>query len=154
MNKPSLLERSLLPLLERLKKGDRATSTIVDLATLVANADGHIDADEYRALGKSLELLLATELSGEVIGHVVASSLRDLEKSGIEVRSWELGQKLRERGVGPEGIAFALSIALVSDGLSASERAVIDKVASAAGVPAEYVSTLVTQLEKDLAEQA
>jgi hypothetical protein len=112
---------------------DEGIVTAIDLAVLVALADGTIDAAERAALAGGIEAVMGSTVAPAVVRHLVRESRNQIEAAGIEARARAIGGVLAARGAVDEGLRLALAVAFASDGLAAGERARIGEVAKAAG---------------------
>jgi tellurite resistance protein len=118
----------------KLGDGDDAAVATVDLAVLVAAADGVIDAEEKAALTTMLEALMRGTVAPQVVRHLIRESKNQIEAAGADARARSLGLLLANLGAADEGLRVALAMAHASDGLSAVERELIATVAKSAGV--------------------
>lgn len=99
---------------------------IVEIATLIANADGTIDEDEERALVETLESAFHSKLSPMVIRALVGEAIETIEKDGAEARAGALSSKLKEAGKLEPGLGLARAIASSSgDAIGEEEAALI-----------------------------
>ena len=122
-------------LLVKLGSGDEGVQAIIDLAVLVAAADGKIDQAEHAALAGSLAEIIGGALAPPVARHLVRESKQKLEADGAEVRAKAIGATLRASDAAGDGLRLALAVAYASEGLSDAERARIEIVAAGAGTP-------------------
>jgi tellurite resistance protein len=122
---------------------DEGITTSVDLAVLVAAADGTIDADERAALTASLEAIMGSTVAPTVVRYLVRESRNQIEAAGAEARARAIGGVLADHGAVDDGLRLALAIAFSSGGLSAPEREVIAVVAKAAGVSESRLEALI-----------
>jgi tellurite resistance protein len=129
----------------RAKLGDQdeALMASVDLAVLVAMADGTIDADERAALAAALESLMRAQVAAPVVRHLIRESKNQIDADGPEARAKAIGRQLADHGAADEGLRLALAIAFSSDGLCDLERERISLVARAAGVSDARFAALV-----------
>jgi len=121
-------------LVAKLGDADEALIAAVDLAVLVAVADGTIDAAERVALTSMLEALMRAQVAPAVVRHLVRESKNQIDSAGPEARAKAIGRQLADHGAADEGLRLALAIAFASEGLCDTERARIAIVARAAGV--------------------
>lgn len=98
---------------------------IVEIATLIANADGTIDQEEEKALIETLEGAFRSKLSPMVIRALVGEAIETIEAEGGEVRARELAGKLGEIGKVDAGIGLARLIAESSGSIGEEEAALI-----------------------------
>jgi tellurite resistance protein len=143
--KPSAHVKSLMDAL-RAKLGDQDEALIacIDLAVLVAMADGTIDADERAALTAGLDALMRAQMAAPVVRHLIRESKNQVEAAGPEARAKVIGRQLADHAAADEGLRLALAIAFSSEGLSDLERERISVVARAAGVSDARFAALVT----------
>jgi tellurite resistance protein len=127
----------------KLGDADEAIQAAVDLAVLVAAADGTIDAAERAALTASLESLMRGSVAAPVVRHLVRESRNQIEAAGPTARAKSIGRQLADHGAADEGLRLALAIAHASDGLAQVEREHIAIVAKAAGVSEARFAALV-----------
>ncbi|MEP7122448.1 MAG: TerB family tellurite resistance protein [Byssovorax sp.] len=138
--KPSPTIRPLVAALRaRFDSSDEGLNAVVDLAVLVALADGTIDEAEMAALAESIGTLVGGMLDPRMTRHVVRESRAKIEAVGVEARAKAIGASLAAHGAADDGVRLGLAIALASDGVSELERARVELVAVAAGVdPATF----------------
>jgi tellurite resistance protein len=146
-----LVLRAIAAIRSRVLSHEHSLTSIVDLATLVAVADGVIDEHEEAALAAWLSRLLHQELGTEGVQSLVRSSLAVTRGVGAETVIRAIAHDLRTCGVAEEGLLLALAVGYVSDGLSAVERAVADQLARALAIPAERVDALARSIEAAMA---
>lgn len=137
-----LLSPAIDAVCARFQDSDEGLHNVVDLAVLVATADGKIDGAEMDALAASLEGVVGGKLDRALIRDFIGDSRRKIEKAGVDVTAKAIGEALSAHAAVDEGLRFALAIAWASDGFSEDERARIVLVGSAAGVTAERVEEL------------
>jgi len=146
--KPSpLIQPTVEALCDCFQSHDEGMSAAVDLAVLVALADGRIDRAEMIAIAASLEVIAGTQLSVPVVRHLVRESREKIESVGAEARARAIGEALAAHGCIDEGLRLALVIALASEGLCPAEREQIDIVAKAAGASMARVEALRREVE-------
>ena len=130
----------------RFESGDYNPTPIIDLGVLVANADGAVDAAEIEALGDVVQRLLGAHLDAEMVGYLVQASLDVAVKAGVVSRARLVAEILMDCDTVEEGLTVALAIAFASDGLSPSERALIESIARATELPAGRLDALVEEV--------
>lgn len=141
--KPSPILRPLIAALRaRFDSSDEGLNAIVDLAVLVAVADGTIDQAEMAALAESLGALLGGVLDPRMARLVVRESRAKIEADSPEVRAKAIGESLAAHDAVDEGLRFALAIGWASEGLSTVERDRTLLVALAAGADAARLDEL------------
>jgi tellurite resistance protein len=121
---------------------------VIDLGVLIANADGTVDAQEHALLSEVFQTLLETKLTPEVVDALISASVEVIKVAGAEPRARLVGAILHDCAAAEPGLRVALAIAFASEGLSQSERSIIDRIAEAAGVPDARVSELVEEVKK------
>ncbi len=131
----------------RFDSSDEGLNAVVDLAVIVALADGTIDEAEMAALAESIGTLVGGMLDPRMTRHVIRESRAKIEATGTEARAKAIGESLCAHGAGEDGVRLALAIGLASEGLSDVERARIELVAAAAGVTSERLTGLVQSIE-------
>jgi tellurite resistance protein len=142
--KPSAHIKSLVQALSaRFGADDVGITAAVDLAVLVAAADGTIDADERAALTASLEAIMGTTVAHTIVRYLVRESRNQTEAVGTEARARAIGGLLAAHHAVDEGLRLALAIAFTSQGLSEQERDVIAVVARAAGASETRLEALI-----------
>jgi uncharacterized tellurite resistance protein B-like protein len=130
-------------LCDRFEGSDEGLNAAVDLAVLVAAADGRIDDAELAALAASLEAIIGSRLDPKVVRHLIQESRKQIREAGAEARASAIGKTLAAHGAAEEGIRLALEIALASEGISQVERQHVETVAEAAGVEASKLDEMV-----------
>jgi tellurite resistance protein len=148
MNANALLQPAVEALCNRFPSNEAGVAAAIDLAVLVAAADGHIDPAEMAALSTSLEVAIKTHLSPMFVKHLVQASRLQIDAAGgASSRAKLIGESIAAQGCVDEGLRLALVIALASDGLSDIERDQIKIIANAAGASPERVDTLCRELQ-------
>lgn len=147
MNSNALLQPAVEALCKRFQSSEAGVAAAIDLAVLVAAADGRIDPAEMAALSTSLEVATKTHLAPTFVRHLVLASRQQIDAAGASTRARLLGETFAAQGCVDEGLRVGLLVAMASDGLSPVEREKIELVAQAAGVSPERLDTLCRQLE-------
>jgi|HubBroStandDraft_6_1064221.scaffolds.fasta_scaffold157337_2 tellurite resistance protein len=146
-------DKTLKPLLDallaRLPVGDEGLVAVVDLAVLVAMADGKFDDAERAVVTSSIETIVGGRLSRSVLQHLTSESRAQLRALGPDASARRIGELLAASGCAEEGLRVALAVAWSSDGLADVERARIVQVAEGAGLTAERVDELVAETWPD-----
>jgi tellurite resistance protein len=146
--KPSPTIRPLVAALRaRFDSSDEGLNAVVDLAVIVALADGTIDEAETAALAESIGTLVGGMLDPRMTRHVIRESRAKIEATGVEARAKAIGESLAAHGAAEEGVRLALAIGLASEGLSEVERARVELVARAAGVDPATLTELGQSIE-------
>ena len=131
----------------RFDSSDEGLNAVVDLAVLVALADGKIDEAEMAALAESIGALVGGMLDPRMSRHVIRESRRKIEDTGVEARAKAIGVSLAAHGAVEEGVRLALAIAMASDGVCDAERARVEIVATAAGVEPARLAEISQSIE-------
>lgn len=129
-------------LLAHYPAGHEGLIALVDLAVLVAVADGHIDDAEMAALTESIEAIAGGRLHGSLARHLVEASCAQIRAQGPDESARLIGELLAGHHAGEEGLRLGLAVAFASEGLAGVERERLEQVAAAAGVAAERVAEL------------
>jgi tellurite resistance protein len=145
MKPPNSIQPLLDALLARLNAGDEGLIAVVDLAVLVAMADGKIDEVERAAISQSIETIVGGRLALPVVRHLFSESRAEIRAKGPEATAQRIGELLAKRGCAEEGLRVALAIGWSSEGLADVERERVVQVAKAAGIPAERVDELAAE---------
>ncbi len=129
-------------------------NSIVEAGYLVAAADGTVDDTELETLKSAVKTLTDGEIaSGDI--DMLMEDLIDLRKSeGEAARCKLVGQTLAASNASEEGICLAAAIAYVSGGLSASELAVMEKIAAAARISSATLATIATSVRNEIARRS
>jgi tellurite resistance protein len=133
--------------LTKFGQSDEGLTAAIDLAVLVAIADGTIDKAERAALDESIAAIMGGAVAAPVARHLVGESKRQIAAEGIQPRAQAIGASLAKHGAVAEGLRLALAVAYASDGLSEEERARIGSVAAAANAPSELLDELVRSMK-------
>lgn len=146
------MHQIIAPAIEELcgafERGGYYPTPVIDIGVLVANADGLVDDQERALLAEVFQTLLETKLSPEVVDALISSSVEVIQLAGSEPRARLVGAILRDCDAAEPGLRVALAIAFASEGLSAAERAVVDRIAAAAEVRRDRVDELVAEVKK------
>ena len=138
-------------LCSRFEEGGYALTPIIDLGTLVVNADGAVDDGELEMLRYLYHALLGSQFSPDTLQHLVRSSSQVVSEAGIEARARLIAEILLDCDAVEEGLTVALGVAFASDGLADSERALIASIASAAAVSAGDLDVLIERVRSTVA---
>ncbi len=134
----------------RFEEGGYALTPVIDLGALVVNADGNVDEGEIEMLRYLYHELLGSQLSDEMVQHLVRSSVRVVDEVGPEARAKVIAQILVDCDAVEEGLTVALGVAFASEGLAESERAIIAAIATASEVTAGQFEELVAHVRATL----
>ena len=133
-------------LCEAFERNGYNPTPIIDLGVLVANADGTIDEKERSMLNEIFATLLGTTLPGDVVDALVTASVEVNKAAGDEPRARLVGTILDDCDAAEPGLVVALAVAFASEGLSADEQRVIDRIAEAAHVSKEKLSEITSRV--------
>lgn len=147
MNANALLQPAVEALCSRFPSNEAGVAAAIDLAVLVAAADGRIDPAEMAALSTSLEVATKTQLSPTFVKHLVQASRQQIVAAGASTRAKLIGESIAAQGCVDEGLRLALVIALSSDGFSNVEREQIEIIAKAAGATPDRIDSLCREIE-------
>lgn len=124
--------------------------SIVEGAYLVATADGVFD-DEER---KTFERIVTAACGGMVPQRLVADLVADLSdqlgEDGLEQRIERLAEGVTKKEQATEVLRIAALIASVSEDVSAVEREVLDRIATAFKLEAGAVDSALEDVKKSL----
>lgn len=134
--------RELGTAIEQSLGAERAASVVVDVAVLVAQADGEIDELESEALVEALQAV--TNGDAEAARALVAKSLKTLRKQGADARVRDLGSVLPELRIVDDALSLAIAMAYANSGIAKEERTVIEGLAAAVGVSIEELGRRVS----------
>lgn len=138
-----IVKRAIEDLTTAFERGGYNPTPIIDIGVLVASADGHLDDREREILLDVFQTLLDTKINAEVVDHLVTASLDVIEAAGPERRAGLVADILADCNAAEPGIILALVVAYASDGFSAAERTVVDRIARGANVSPARVDALV-----------
>lgn len=130
------------------ERGGYNPTPIIDLGVLVASANGTVDVREREMLHDVFQALLETNLTAEVVDHLVSASLEVIELAGAESRARLVAAILRDCNAVEPGVRVALAVAFASQGLDPAERKVIERIASAGGMSAARLAELTLEIRK------
>jgi len=147
MNTNALLQPAVEALCNRFPSNEAGVAAAIDLAVLVAAADGRIDPAEMATLSAFLEAATKTQLSPVFVKHLVQASRQQIAAAGASTRAKLVGESIAAQGCVDEGLRLALVIALASDGFSEVEREQIEVIAKAAGAAPDRVDTLCREIQ-------
>ena len=84
----------------------------------------------------------------QVVDHLVTASLDVIEAAGAESRARLVATILQDCDAIEAGVRIALAIAFASQGLSAAETKVIERIASAGGLSSARLAELTAEIRK------
>jgi tellurite resistance protein len=143
-----IVDTAIEELCSAFAKNGYNPTPIIDLGVLVASADGTVDERERAMLKEIYQALLDTTLTAEVADHLVTASLEVIEAAGAEPRARLVAEILDDCHAVEPGLTVALAVAFASEGLSAAERSVIERVAEAASLPKATLDALIEKVRK------
>ncbi|HVJ89097.1 MAG TPA: TerB family tellurite resistance protein [Labilithrix sp.] len=130
------------------ERGGYHPTPIIDLGVLVVIADGVVDERERVVLCDVFQTLLGTQLSPEVVDHLVTASMEVARAAGPESRARLISEILVDCDAVEPGLLVALVVAYASDGLSHEERVVIERIADGAGLPRARLDELIARVRE------
>jgi tellurite resistance protein len=141
-----LLAAAVDDLCAAFDRGGYNPTPIIDLGVLVGMADGTVDVGEREMLLELFQRLLDTELSPELVGHLVTASTEVAKEAGVDSRARLIAAILTDCNAVEPGLLVALAVAFASEGLSRDELGVIERIADAAGLPRSRLEQLVARV--------
>lgn len=102
----------------------------MELAVLLALADGEIDEAETAALGETLAAAFGGKLADIVIRALIEETAEQIRAEGAESRARALGSALSSAGARDAGLRIARAIAESSEGVSGEEAALLELLAA------------------------
>lgn len=148
MSLGSLLEETVVVLIERLAAMEYYPTPIIDLGVLVAQSDGAIEDDELALLRELFGELLGTKLRGKLAQHLIDASLEVTKMAGAEARIRVLAEVLDDCGAVEEGLIVAASIANASHGIGPTETKLLEALAKASNAPSGMLAAVIKRVEK------
>lgn len=119
---------------------------IIDLGVLVVSADGRVDEKEREVLLDLFQTLLDTKMSPELVENLLAACLQVIDAAGVQPRARLVAEILVDCDAVEPGILVALSVAYASEGLSDSERKIIEQISDYARLPRERLEYLISRV--------
>jgi tellurite resistance protein len=142
-----LIDTAVHALLTRFAAADYGVAPIIDLGTLIADADGNIDESEKNVLRYLFQTLLGTRMDPQMVQHLMDSSLKAAEASDKPARARMIAEILLDCDAVEPGLTVALTVAFASEGLSDDERGLIEIIAAQGGVGADRLEGLIAQVK-------
>jgi tellurite resistance protein len=133
-------------LCDAFERSGYSPTPIIDLAVLVASAEGAIDDRERAMLLDLLQTLLGTNLTAEVVDHLITASLEVIEVAGAKSRARLVASILDDCDAVEPALRVGLAVAFASEGLSAAESAVLEDIADAAKFPRARLGELAAEM--------
>ncbi|HEU4408255.1 MAG TPA: hypothetical protein VFS43_23535 [Polyangiaceae bacterium] len=127
-------------------EGGYSLTPVIDLGTLVVNADGKVDESELEMLRYLYHALLGSQMGPDTVRHLMRSSLDVMGEVGVQARARLIAEILLDCDAVEEGLTVALGVAFASEGLADSERALIASIANAAGVSSGRLEELIDEV--------
>jgi tellurite resistance protein len=128
------------------ERGGYNPTPIIDLGVLIAIADGVVDEKERAVLRDVFQTLLETQLTADVVDHLVTASVEVVQAAGTESRARLIAEILHDCDAVEPGLLVALAIAYASAGFSEEERVVIERIADCAGVSRGRLDELIERV--------
>jgi tellurite resistance protein len=123
---------------------------VVESAFLVANADGVFDTEELSAFKRVVVSSCHGKVTEQQIEALIADFADQLEEDGMQKRIEMVGRTITRPEQAAEVLRIAGLLAVVSAGVSAEERAVLERMATEFGVGAEGLSRAIAEVESVL----
>lgn len=140
------------PWIARVGRGSAELfAAVMEAASLVASADGHLDAEERRALEAAMRVLSEDGIFRDDAAALLDEFAIRLRRDGLAARCDVVGRALAARDAGEPGVYLAAAIACVSEGLSRDEIAALERIAVAAGLGFPAVAAFASSIRARLA---
>lgn len=137
----TLVER----VVEKLDVNGYNPTPILDIAALMANADGKITASEMNALQQVLEPILHQNLDRELVGYLIEASVDVVRQAGVDARIRVIAEIMLDCDAAEDGVLVAFAVGLASGQMEKAERGVIDALARASKLSPDRVSAMENQ---------
>lgn len=125
---------------------------VLDAACLLCTSDGSVESSERDALARLVQLLGPSVTLAELDARLAAYI--ELEHgSGFGDEVDRVGSALKSGSLGRQGVVAATVIGLVSQGLSAGELAVLERLANAAGVSEDETAACISDADAALSQR-
>jgi hypothetical protein len=111
-----------------------AIQTLLEIACIVAIADGHVDELERAAVHRVFRELCGIELGAEAMDELLASAAEIVASDGVEVRCALAGCALQALDLVDLGLDVGATVAIVSHGIDRHELCALGAIAAASGV--------------------
>lgn len=138
--------RALLAATAAQLHGEAGRDVVIDLAVLVADADGEIDAFEAAALADVMRAAGVINAPDATADEAIAARARALRAGGREPASRRLANELADANAVDAGLTVAIAMAYANSGIATEERAVLDGLALALGLSAAELDARVEAL--------
>ncbi len=119
-----------------------ASSNVMACIYVVVAAGGEVVAAERDTIKEVARRFFSLQLRDEDIAQAVQAMSAAITSQGLETRCIKVGGRLAALGVDQLAISSSLLIALSSGAIGERERAAIDRIAAAAGMPVREVTSL------------
>lgn len=129
------------------RHGAAAREPLLEVAVLVADADGAIDDLEAATLAETVRAL---GMEGEDEASISKRAAR-LRKAGSTPSLARLAEELRTLGLDEDGLTAAVLMAYANSGIATEERAVLDALAMALGLDIAALDARVDTIVRGLA---
>jgi tellurite resistance protein len=132
----------------------RLFEAIVEGAYLVAGADGVIDASERATFEKVVAAACGGIVTEEQVTALVADLADELAEDGLDARIRAVAERAPKKPQGEEVLRIAALLAQASEDVSAVEREVLVKLASACNLTTSDVDAALDDVRKSLTTPA
>jgi DnaJ-domain-containing protein 1 len=146
------VEGALAELARVATRPGHVKQALVDAACLLCVADGNAESSERDAIGR-VAAVIAAGASPADLDARIAELLALEQTSGFAAEVERVGAVLGAAEVGRHGVLAAAVVGLVSEGLSAGELAVLERLALAAGVSETETASIVSAADRSLSQQ-
>ncbi len=143
------VEGALTELLQTVTQPGHVKQALLDAACLLCAADGNAESSERDAIARVAAVIAAGASPADLKARV-AELLALEQTSGFAAEVERVGAVLRTAGLGRHGVLAAAVVGLVSEGLSAGELAVLERLALTAGVTEDETASIVTAADRAL----
>jgi hypothetical protein len=143
--KTSAIEKHAEEVRKRLSVPQQSTlfASAVEAGYLTALADGSEDAGERAALVKAVETLSQGLVLEWEIEELLGQCWSRISGEGPEARAHAVGQSLKSAGDPEGGLFVAALVAMATNGIDATEAAMLEKIGVAAGLAKPQIASIV-----------
>ena len=134
-------------LIENFARFDSYPTPLVDVAVLIAQADGQIDPSELEMLRDVISLVFGARMRASLVATLVNVSIEVTEAAGIEGRLRLIAAILHDCESIEEGVRFAALVAHGSKGLGAPEKAMVARLGAACMLSSEEVARIIAHVQ-------
>jgi tellurite resistance protein len=124
--------------------------SIVEGAYLVATADGVFDEEEKKTFERIVTAACGGMVPQRLVADLVADLSDQLEEDGLEQRIKRLAQGVTKKEQATEVLRIAALIASVSEDVSAIEREILERIATAFQLEPGAVDSALEDVKKSL----